>query len=152
MLMKRITWSLMLVGVAVLLGACLNQSGAVSREAVLEMLDSPKLAVTPFQPIWLNEGTEEIWPLSEADRQKVCAILRAGEARHIPELTYQTDDARNPLSEHRFYIYATNGQCLAGTLLENRVAMHDVVLPPEQEALLYVVLKPYLVRVFPGLK
>ena len=37
--MKRITWSLMLVGVAVLLGACLNQSGAVSREAVLEMLE-----------------------------------------------------------------------------------------------------------------
>ena len=50
---------------AAILSGCLHPTGSVSEDAVLEMLDSPKLAVTPYQPAWLNEGGEEIWPLSE---------------------------------------------------------------------------------------
>lgn len=150
--MKTMFVSAMLVAAACLLGGCLNQSGAVSAAAVQEMLASPELAVTPFQPAWLNEGSEGIWKLSPAVREQVCSILRAGEPRYVPELAYQTDDARNPLADNRFYVYATNGQCLAGTLLEHRVVMHDIVLQPEQEQQLYTLLKPYLTNLFPELK
>lgn len=138
----------MVVHAALILGACLHQVGSVSQDAVVEMLESPGLAVTPFQPAWLHEGNEQIWALKEEDRIKVCDILRAGEPREVPELAYQTDDAHAPLAQRRFYIYASNAQCLAATVLENRVMMHDVVLQPEQEQQLYLVLKPYLARVF----
>lgn len=131
-----------------LLSSCISQSSAVSQDAVEEMLASPGLAVTPFVPAWLHEDKEGIWPLSEQDRQRVCSLLQTGEHRHIPELAYQTDDDRAPLSQNRFYIYATNGQCLAGTVLHERVAMHDVVLTEEQERELYRLLKPYLRNVF----
>lgn len=137
---------------AAVLSSCLHPTGSVSEEAVLEMLDSPKLAVTPYQPAWLNEEGEEIWPLNEADRLTLCGILKAGEERDVPELAYQTDDEHNPLVQNRFYIYALNGQCLAATVLDARVVMHDVVLPEEQERELYKLLKPYLKNVFKGLK
>lgn len=147
--MKKIAHEVMLLAAAAaMLPACLNQSGSVSSDAVAEMLASPKLAVTPFQPIWLNAGDEEIWALSEEERAKVCALLETGESRHVPELAYQTDDERNPLAQRRFYIYASNGQCLGGTLMDGRVVMHDVVLLPEQEQELYNILKPYLKKVF----
>ncbi len=133
---------------AAFFSGCLQQSGAVSHDAVQEMLQSPRLAVTPFQPAWLNTDDKEIWRLSDADCKQVRAILASGESRHVPELLYQTDDERNPLACNRFYIYATNGQCLGATLLDKRVAMHDVVLPPEQERELFKVLQPYLKRVF----
>lgn len=148
--MKRF---LITAAVALGLNSCLNQSGAVSTDAVQEMLASPQMAVTPFQPFWLNEtGKEEAWKLSPEARRQVCDILLQGEHRYVPELAYQIDDERNPMAENRFYIYASNGQCLAGTLLEQRVAMHDVVLSPEQEQQLFQVLKPYLKHVFPELK
>lgn len=136
----------------VLLAGCLHPTGSVSEEAVLEMLDSPKLAVTPYQPAWLNEGGEEIWPLSEDDRLKLCAMLKSGAERDVPELAYQTDDEHNPLVQNRFYIYAKNGQCLAATVLDDRVVMHDVVLSESQEKELYQLLKAYLKNVFRGLK
>ena len=88
----------------VLLAGCLHPTGSVSEEAVLEMLDSPKLAVTPYQPAWLNEGGEEIWPLSEDDRLKLCAMLKSGAERDVPELAYQTDDEHNPLVQNRLYL------------------------------------------------
>ncbi len=131
-----------------ILSSCLNQSGAVSQAAVEEMLASPRLAVTPFLPAWLHDDKQVIQPLSEPDRQRVCAILLAGEHRHVPELAYQTDDERNPLSRNRFYVYASNAQCLAATLLEERVAMHDVLLTEPQERELYQILRPYLRRLF----
>ncbi len=137
---------------AAMLSGCLHPTGSVSEDAVLEMLASPKLAVTPYQPAWLNEGGEEIWPLSEADRLTLCGILKAGEERDVPELAYQTDDEHNPLVQNRFYIYAMNGQCLAATVLDKRVVMHDVVLTEEQEKELYQLLKPYLKNVFKGLR
>ena len=146
--MRKFAQAMMPLAAAAMLASCLNQSGSVSSDAVAEMLASPKLAVTPFQPIWLNEGDEEIWALSDAERTKVCALLETGESRHVPELAYQTDDERNPLAQRRFYIYASNGQCLGGTLLDGRVVMHDVVLQPEQEQELYNILKPYLKKVF----
>lgn len=143
--------SFLLAAIAALtLGSCVNQSGSVSRGAVLEMLESPHLAVTPFQPAWLNEG--EFNPLLDDTRAKVCEILRSGEPRHVPELAYQTDDDRNELNDHRFYIYGSNAQCLAATVLGDRVAMHDVVLQPEQEKELYKLLKPYLDKVFSSAK
>lgn len=145
--MKKFFYGMPVV-VTLLLAGCLHPVGSVSEEAVQEMLASPHLAVTPYQPAWLNENGEGIWPLSEADRRKVCAILQSGEARDVPELAYQTDDEHAPLVQHRFYIYAPNGQCLAGTLLDKRVVMHDVVLPEEQEKELYTILKPYLRKVF----
>ena len=70
----------------------------------------------------------------------------------MPELAYQTDDEHNPLVQNRFYIYAMNGQCLAATVLDKRVVMHDVVLTEEQEKELYQLLKPYLKNVFKGLR
>ena len=133
---------------AAFLSACTYQSYSVSTDAVQEMLSAPAMAVTPFEPAWLNEDGEGIWPLSEADRLKVCAILQGGEAREVPELAYQTDDEHAPLVQNRFYIYAPNGQCLAGTLLEKRVVMHDVVLQEAQEKELFTILKPYLRKVF----
>ena len=66
-----------------------------------------------------------------------------------PKITTKTtDDEHAPLVQNRFYIYATNGQCLAGTVLEKRVVMHDVVLTEEQEKELYTILTPYLRKVF----
>lgn len=115
------------------------------------MLESPRLAVTPFQPVWLDADGRNVWPLTETDRQAVCDILRAGSGRDVPELAYQTDDEHAPLVQNRFYIYATNGQCLAATVLNDRVVMHDVVLPAEQEQALYRILRPYLKKVFTGL-
>ena len=50
------------------------------------------------------------------------------------------------------YIYAKNGQCLAATVLDDRVVMHDVVLSESQEKELYQLLKAYLKNVFRGLK
>ena len=125
--------------------------GSVSTEAVQEMLESPGLAVTPFQPVWLDADGRNVWPLTETDRQAVCDILRAGSGRDVPELAYQTDDEHAPLVQNRFYIYATNGQCLAATVLNDRVVMHDVVLPEEQERTLFRILRPYLKKVFTGL-
>lgn len=151
MKLQKITFGV-LVAAAMLLTGCFTPMGSVTEDAVLEMLESPKLAVTPYQPAWLNEDGQEIWPLSEADRLKVCEILKSGEEREVPELAYQTDDEHNPLVQNRFYIYALNGQCLAGTVLDSRVVMHDVVLPEEQEKALYKLLKPYLKNVFKGLK
>lgn len=145
--MKKFFYGMAAVA-ALLLAGCLHPVGSVSEEAVQEMLASPHLAVTPYQPAWLNEDGEGIWPLSEADRLKVCAILQGGEAREVPELAYQTDDEHAPLVQNRFYIYAPNGQCLAGTLLEKRVVMHDVVLQEAQEKELFTILKPYLRKVF----
>jgi hypothetical protein len=139
------------VAAGFMLAGCQTPTGSVSEEAVLEMLESPKLAVTPFQPAWLNEDGKGIWPVSEEVRAAVCDILKAGEARDVPELAYQTDDEHAPLARNRFYIYATNGQCLAGTVMHDRVAMHDVVLSEEQEKALYVLLKPYLQKLFTGL-
>lgn len=149
--MKK-TLSLALVCCAgLLLTSCWQHSYSVSSESVVEMLDSAGLAVTSFQPAWLNEGSEGIWKLSRADHGKVCDILRVGQNRHVPELAYQTDDESNPLAKNRFYIYSTNGQCLAATVMNDRVVMHDVVLKLEQEQELYRILKPYLKNLFSGL-
>lgn len=136
----------------VMLASCLNQSYSVSSDAVDEMLAAPGMAVTPFQPAWLNEDGKGIYPLSKEARAKVCAILLAGKNRHVPELAYQLDDENDPLAQNRFYLYASNGQCLAGTVMDTRVVMHDVVLSQEQEQELFALLKPYLKKVFTGLK
>ena len=135
-----------------LLASCLNQSYSVSSDAVDEMLAAPVMAVTPFQPAWLNEDGKGIYPLSKEARAKVCAILLAGKNRHVPELAYQLDDENDPLAQNRFYLYASNGQCLAGTVMDTRVVMHDVVLTEAQEQELFALLKPYLKKVFTGLK
>lgn len=148
--MKRILWSLA-AGTALLSG-CLNQSYSVSTAAVEEMLAAPAMAVTPYLPAWLNEGNEGIWKLSEADHARVCAILRSGENRPIAELVYQTDDGSAPLAQNRFYLYASNGQCLAATVLDKHVIMHDVMLEEAQEQELYTILKPYLRKLFHGLE
>lgn len=148
--MKKILWSIGLVCVAGL-SACVNPSYSVSRDAVEEMLAAEKLAVTPFQPVWLSEGGADVWQLSPEVQARVCAILLEGTTRYVPELAYQTDDAHDPLAQNRFYIYASNGQSLAATVLGNRVAMHDVVLEPAREQELYQILKPYLKRIFTGL-
>ena len=151
--MKKIWCSVALLALA---GACFSSCqsviGSVSAEAVQEMLESPRLAVTPFLPAWLDEDGSTRSPLSEKEQQAVCAILRSGTAREVPELAYQTDDEHAPLVQNRFYIYGSNGQCLAGTVLNERVVMHDVVLPVEQEQALYQVLKPHLKKIFSGLK
>ena len=147
--MKKLLCSAAFLVVAAL--ASCHVTGSVSEESVAEMLESPKLAVTPFQPVWLDEEGRSIWPLSEADRQAVCGILRAGSGRDVPELAYQTDDEHAPLAKNRFYIYATNGQCLAGTVVNDRVMMHDVVLSEADEQALYKILKPYLRNLFTGL-
>lgn len=149
--MKRVLFGLV-AGCCFLSTGCLQQSYSVSTEAVAEMLESEVLLVTSFQPAWLNEGSEGMWRLSPGDKAKVCAMLRTGENRHVPELAYQTDDERNPLSRNRFYIYSDNGQCLAATVMNDRVVMHDVVLQPEQEKELYGILKPYLKHLFHGLQ
>lgn len=143
---------LICVACGVMLASCLNQSYSVSRDAVDEMLAAPGMAVTPFQPAWLNEDGKGIYPLSKEARAKVCAILLAGKNRHVPELAYQLDDENDPLAQNRFYLYASNGQCLAGTVMDTRVMMHDVVLTEAQEQELFALLKPYLKKVFTGLK
>ena len=135
-----------------MLASCLNQGSSVSSDAVDEMLAAPGMAVTPFQPAWLNEDGKGIYPLSKEARAKVCAILLAGKNRHVPELAYQLDDENDPLAQNRFYLYASNGQCLAGTVMDTRVVMHDVVLTEAQEQELFALLKPYLKKVFTGLK
>ena len=135
----------------VMLASCLNQSYSVSSDAVDEMLAAPGMAVTPFQPAWLNEDGKGIYPLSKEARAKVCAILLAGKNRHVPELAYQLDDENDPLAQNRFYLYASNGQCLAGTVMDARVVMHDVVLSEADEQALYKILKPYLKNIFTGL-
>ena len=149
--MKRVLFGL-LAGCCFLFAGCLQQSYSVSTESVAEMLDSEVLVVTSFEPAWLNEGTEGMWKLTPGDKDKVCAMLRMGENRHVPELVYQTDDEHNPLSRNRFYIYSNNGQCLAATVMNDRVVMHDVVLQPEQDKNLYGILKPYLKHLFLGLE
>lgn len=148
---KIIQHTALAAAVLVLLQGCVPATGSVSAEAVREMLESPKLAVTTFQPAWLNEEGKGIWPMRETERQRVCAILKDGEAREVPELAYQTDDEHAPLVQNRFYIYATNGQCLAATVLNQRVVMHDVVLTAEQESELYRILNPYLRKIFTGM-
>ena len=129
-----------------LLSACLPQNASVSQDAVEEMLASPHLMVTPFVPAWVNDEPGKQLPAPA--RERVCAILQSGERRHVPEVAYQTDDERNPLVKNRFYLYASNGQCLAGTVMNGRVVMHDVVLTEEQERELYRLFTPYLEKVF----
>ena len=134
-----------------MLSSCVSQSYSVSRDAVNEMLSAPGMAVTPFQPAWLHVDGREIWKLKPEDHARVRSILQTGESRHVPELLYQTDDAHAPLVQNRFYLYASNAHCLAATVLDDRVAMHDLVLTEEQERELYSILKPYLKNVFKGL-
>ncbi len=148
--MKR--FLVMVPVVAALVSSCVNQSYSVSSDAVAEMLAAPGLSVTSFLPEWLNEEGRGAWALSPADDARVRAILLMGENRHVSELQYQTDDEHAPLVQNRFYVYATNGQCLAATVLETRIAMHDLVLTQEQEGELYRILKPYLKNIFSGLK
>ena len=150
--MKKICFSVLFLAAVVALPACQSVVGSVSNEAVQEMLASPRMAVTPFLPAWLDEDGTSIWPLTQAQQAEVCAILVAGEAREVPELAYQTDDERDSLAKNRFYIYGSNGQCLAGTVMNDRVVMHDVVLRPEQEQALFRVLKPNLQKLFKGIK
>ena len=142
--MKRPAF-LMCAVAGVLLSACLPQNATVSQDAVEEMLASPCLAVTPFVPAWLHDAPN---PLLAKPREQVRAILQSGERRHVPEVVYQTDDEHNPLVNNRFYLYGSNGQCLAATVMNDRVVMHDVVLPEAQERELYSILKPYLEKVF----
>ncbi len=149
---KLICSAAILLGMVSCFSSCQPITGSVSGDAVQEMLASPRLAVTPFQPAWLDEEGRNIWPLAEADRVDVCSILRTGAAREVPELAYQTDDENAPLAKNRFYIYASNGQCLAGTVMNDRVVMHDVVLSEAMEKELYRVLKPNLKKLFKGLK
>lgn len=149
-MMRQMLMAALVAGGA--LSSCVSQSYSVSREAVDEMLTAPGLAVTPFQPAWLHEDGKEIWELKPEDHARVRSILQAGASRHVPELLYQTDDAHAPLAQNRFYLYASNAHCLAATVLDDRVAMHDLVLTEEQERELYSILKPYLRNVFKGLK
>lgn len=136
----------LLVCTAAVLSACVPQNASVSQDAVEEMLASPHLMVTPFVPAWLHDEPGK--PLLAKTRERVCAILQEGERRHVPEVAYQTDDEHHPLVKNRFYLYASNGQCLAGTVMTDRVVMHDVVLPVAQERELYSILEPYLEKVF----
>ena len=142
--MKK-TAFLMCAVAGVLLSACLPQNATVSQDAVAEMLASPHLAVTPFVPAWLQDAPK---PLLAKTREQVRAILQAGERRHVPEVVYQTDAEHTPLVNNRFYLYGSNGQCLAATVMNDRVVMHDVVLPEDRERELYSILKPYLEKVF----
>ena len=142
--MKKTTF-LMCAVAGVLLSACLPQNATVSQDAVAEMLASPHQAGTPFVPAWLQDAHKT---LVAKTREQVRAILQAGERRHVPEVVYQTDDEHNPLVNNRFYLYGSNGQCLAATVMNDRVVMHDVVLPEDRERELYSILKPYLEKVF----
>ena len=150
--MKRglIRLLMVVVLVATALTMCSKPYGSVSREGVEEALASPKLSITPRMPRWLLSG-EQLRGLNEEQRNQVCAILTPGKVRHVGEEYYRSERQgnRNDDTDLIFYIYPLNGQSLGGRLIGERVLMDDFDLSEEEEAQLYLILRPQLASLFP---
>lgn len=134
------------------LPSCRTTSGSVGAETFAEMMQAPSLAVTPVTPGWLLED-KDIHPLSAAQVAGVKDILRAGELREVSERYYRSasEGNRGDSTDAVFYLYARNGQCLGGRVLEQRVLMDDFNLGEEAGKQLYALLLPQLKQLIPAL-
>ena len=101
-------------------------------------------------PRWLLSG-EQLRGLNEEQRNQVCAILTPEKVRHVGEEYYRSERQgnRNDDTDLIFYIYPLNGQSLGGRLIGERVLMDDFDLSEEEEAQLYLILRPQLASLFP---
>ncbi len=136
------------------LGACTSTPGSMTREGVAEMLSAQKVAVTPRDPGWLLEQ-KDIHLLSDADRAKVCEMLRREPVREVDEKYYRKAELgnRGDTSKQIFYLYGDNYQCLGGRVVEGkRVLMDDLEMEDAEAQELYRVLLPYIRKLFPDLQ
>lgn len=122
--------------------------GSVSEEGVREALASPQFAVTPREPGWLLKP-EQIHALSEAQVQRVRAILQAATVRRVPEDFYRSEAQgnRGDDSTRLFYLYASSAQCLGGRIIGKKALMDDFELSDAACEELYTLLRPQLKKI-----
>lgn len=137
-----------LVAVGLFLSSCSQTPGSVIRENVVEMLQSPRMAVTASLPGWMLEK-RSISALTPAEIAELRTLLLPEQVRSVPEKYYRdsSEGNRGDTSENTFYIYASNAQCLGGRLVEGNVQMDDFSLSEAQQTRLTALLMPHLRKI-----
>lgn len=134
---------------AAMMVGCTQRYGSVGRDSVYEALNARAMAVTPCVPGWLLEPSQ-IHRLKDRELKQLRLILRRGEVRRVHEKYYRDPSVgnRGDSSACIFYLYASNGQCLGGRVIGDKVYLDDFNLSEEDCALLYDLLRPRLQQVF----
>lgn len=145
--MKKRTFTAMLGALfcAALLSTCTNPYGSVGKTAVEEALASRAMAVTPCIPGWLLEPSQ-IHRLSSHELKQLRTILRQAPVRKVHEKYYRDPSLgnRGDTTEHIFYLYASNAQCLGGRVIGEKVLLDDFDLTDDAAHQLYALLRPHL--------
>lgn len=138
---------------ALALTACSLRYGSVSEDGVKEALFASGMAITPHEPGWLLDK-KKVYKLSDAQLAKVRDILRPEKTRKVAEDYYRDDEQGNRGDDSAlvFYLYASNGQCLGGRVLDSELLMDDFDLTEQETAELYKIFRPLLIKIFPGKK
>ena len=138
----------MAAAAALVAGACSQPNGALSQSAVNATLKASKLAVTPYEPGWLQEPSQQHL-VSDSQRVGLRKLLKDAKVRRIPDSMYRSAEEgnRGDNSQRLFYLYGSNAQCLGGRVFPGRVMMDDLELPEETQKELYTLLKPQLEKV-----
>lgn len=140
---------LTILSLAATLAACTQRYGSVGHDSVYEALNARAMAVTPCVPGWLL-APSQIHRLKDTETRQLRLILNRGEVRKVHEKYYRdpSQGNRGDNTTSIFYLYASNGQCLGGRVIGNKVYMDDFNLQEEDCAALYSLLRPHLQQVF----
>ncbi len=128
--------------------------GSMSRASVDDLLGAERFAVTPCTPGWMLEKSD-IFELGADEAAQLRALLSRAPLNEVSEEAYRTSDAcaLGKTSDRRFYLYASNAQCMEAHLVDgSRVEFDDLKLSPEDQVKVYRLLRPQLRRLFPGLR
>lgn len=128
--------------------------GSMSRASVDDLLGAERFAVTPCTPGWMLEKSD-IFELGADEASQLRALLSRAPLNEVREEVYRTSDAcaLGKKSDRRFYLYASNAQCMEAHLVDGgRVEFDDLKLSPEDQVKVYCLLRPQLRRLFPGLR
>ena len=151
--MKKTSLRIVLAAAAALVaGACSQPNGALSQSAVNATLKAPKLAVTPYEPSWLQEPSQQHL-VSDSQRVGLRKLLKDAKVRRIPDSMYRSAEEgnRGDNSQRLFYLYGSNAQCLGARVVEQRVLLDDLGMDERTESALYNLLYPQLKLLFPEL-
>lgn len=126
--------------------------GSVNADTVQEALSAPQMALTPRIPGWLL-APRQVYRLSAEQMEQLRAVLLVDKVRQVHEDFYRSEAQgnRNDDSTQVFYLYANNGQCLGGRIVDGAVLMDDFDLTPQENKALYALLLPQLRQIFPDL-
>ena len=103
--------------------------GSMSRASVDDLLGAERFAVTPCTPGWMLEKSD-IFELGADEAAQLRALLSRAPLNEVSEEAYRTSDAcaLGKTSDRRFYLYASNAQCMEAHLVDDiahAVDIHD---------------------------